>query len=149
MRLPARLSLVPALAVACATAIAADDRSGRDTDDFRRIPAATPVRHLVVIFQENVSFDHYFGTYPNALNLPGETPFKPLPHTPLLNNLTTPLDVQHDFKPLEGVDLMKQNPNGIPDQSGCAQQQRGQWRQCIEPLPALALSGADVGSAAR
>jgi phospholipase C len=25
---------------------------------------ATPIQHLVVIFQENVSFDHYFGTYP-------------------------------------------------------------------------------------
>src|SRR5580658_9126172 len=25
---------------------------------------ATPIRHLVVIFNENVSFDHYFGTYP-------------------------------------------------------------------------------------
>ncbi|HYU74337.1 MAG TPA: hypothetical protein VEL31_16835, partial [Ktedonobacteraceae bacterium] len=25
---------------------------------------ATPVKHLVVIFQENVSFDHYFATYP-------------------------------------------------------------------------------------
>src|SRR5204863_10100716 len=28
----------------------------------------TPIQHLVVIFQENVSFDHYFGTYPTALN---------------------------------------------------------------------------------
>ncbi len=27
---------------------------------------ATPIKHLVVVFQENVSFDHYFGTYPNA-----------------------------------------------------------------------------------
>ena len=27
---------------------------------------ATPIKHLVVIFQENVSFDHYFGTYPVA-----------------------------------------------------------------------------------
>ena len=26
----------------------------------------TPIKHLVVIFQENVSFDHYFGTYPKA-----------------------------------------------------------------------------------
>ena len=26
----------------------------------------TPIKHVVVIFQENVSFDHYFGTYPNA-----------------------------------------------------------------------------------
>src|SRR5205814_1651996 len=32
----------------------------------------TPIQHLVVIFQENVSFDHYFGTYPTALNPPGE-----------------------------------------------------------------------------
>ena len=36
---------------------------------------ATPIKHLVVIFQENVSFDHYFGTYPEALNAPGEPPF--------------------------------------------------------------------------
>mgnify|MGYP001597532504 CR=1 FL=1 len=31
---------------------------------------ATPIRHLVVIFQENVSFDHYFGTYPKTLTGP-------------------------------------------------------------------------------
>ena len=31
---------------------------------------STPITHLVIIFQENVSFDHYFGTYPNALNPP-------------------------------------------------------------------------------
>ncbi|HEV7207264.1 MAG TPA: alkaline phosphatase family protein [Mycobacteriales bacterium] len=35
---------------------------------------STPIQHLVVIFQENVSFDHYFGTYPNAANTDG-TPF--------------------------------------------------------------------------
>lgn len=28
---------------------------------------------MVVIFQENVSFDHYFATYPKAANIPGET----------------------------------------------------------------------------
>ena len=33
--------------------------SGDDQD-----VAATPIKHLVVIFQENVSFDHYFATYP-------------------------------------------------------------------------------------
>ena len=31
-----------------------------------RPATATPVQHLVVIYQENVSFDHYFGTYPKA-----------------------------------------------------------------------------------
>ncbi|WP_284286348.1 alkaline phosphatase family protein [Alicyclobacillus fastidiosus] len=28
----------------------------------------TPIKHVVVIFGENVSFDHYFGTYPHATN---------------------------------------------------------------------------------
>ena len=36
----------------------------------------TPIKHLVVIFQENVSFDHYFATYPVAANPPGEPGFK-------------------------------------------------------------------------
>ena len=49
---------------------------------------ATPIKHLVVIFDENVSFDHYFATYPNALNPPHETPFKALPGTPRVNGLT-------------------------------------------------------------
>ena len=34
---------------------------------------ATPIKHVVVLFQENVSFDHYFATYPKAANTPGET----------------------------------------------------------------------------
>ena len=36
---------------------------------------STPIKHLVVIFQENVSFDHYFGTYPKALNPAGQPRF--------------------------------------------------------------------------
>src|SRR5712671_5914015 len=67
----------------------------------------TPIKHLVVIFQENVSFDHYFGTYPNAANLPGETPFHAAPGTPTsINNLVTPLDTTNHFVPLVGVDLL-------------------------------------------
>ncbi|MFZ3217540.1 MAG: alkaline phosphatase family protein [Candidatus Acidiferrales bacterium] len=52
---------------------------------------ATPIKHLVVIFQENVSFDHYFGTYPNALNLKGESSFSAAPGTPSVNGLSTAL----------------------------------------------------------
>ena len=48
---------------------------------------ATPIQHVVVIFQENVSFDHYFGTYPFAMNTPGEPNFTPDPSTPSVNNL--------------------------------------------------------------
>jgi phospholipase C len=47
----------------------------------------TPIKHLVVIFDENVSFDHYFGTYPDAANPPGEPPFDALPGTPSVNGL--------------------------------------------------------------
>jgi phospholipase C len=44
------------------------------------------IKHVVVIFGENISFDHYFGTYPNALNLPGENKFTAVAGTPIPNN---------------------------------------------------------------
>jgi phospholipase C len=47
----------------------------------------TPIQHLVVIFQENVSFDHYFGTYPVALNPPGQPAFHAKAGTPTVNGL--------------------------------------------------------------
>ncbi|MGC2528023.1 MAG: alkaline phosphatase family protein [Candidatus Acidiferrum sp.] len=52
---------------------------------------ATPIKHLVIIFQENVSFDHYFGTYPNAKNLPGENPFYAADDTPGVNGFSPSL----------------------------------------------------------
>ncbi len=61
-----------------------DVRSGRT-------PTATPIKHLVVVFQENRSFDRYFGTYPYALNPPGEPRFVPAPGTPSVNGLTPAL----------------------------------------------------------
>ncbi len=51
----------------------------------------TPICHLVIIFQENVSFDHYFGTYPYATNPSGEPRFVALPGTPTVNGLTPAL----------------------------------------------------------
>jgi phospholipase C len=48
--------------------------------------SAAVIKHVVVIFGENESFDHYFGTYPNALNLPGETKFTAAANTPIPNN---------------------------------------------------------------
>src|SRR5215472_9900493 len=49
----------------------------------------TPIKHIVVIFQENRSFDQYFASYPNAANLSGEPPFYARPHTPSVNGLLT------------------------------------------------------------
>ncbi len=48
---------------------------------------ATPIKHLVVIFDENVSFDHYFATYPFAANPAGEPAFTAKANTPGVNNL--------------------------------------------------------------
>ena len=53
--------------------------------------ASTPITHLVVIFQENVAFDHYFATYPHAANPVGEPPFQPAPGTPSINGLAAGL----------------------------------------------------------
>jgi phospholipase C len=57
----------------------------------RASATATPIQHLVVIFQENVSFDHYFGTYPNAQNPTGEPKFRAATDTPTVNGLTNAL----------------------------------------------------------
>src|ERR1700733_10738045 len=51
----------------------------------------TPIKHVVVIFQENVSFDHYFATYPMATNSGGEPVFVPRRNTPTVNGLSGPL----------------------------------------------------------
>jgi phospholipase C len=49
----------------------------------------TPIRHVVVIFQENVSFDHYFATYPSAANPAGEPAFHAAAGTPAVNGLAS------------------------------------------------------------
>jgi phospholipase C len=59
----------------------------------------TPIKHLVVIFQENRSFDHYFGHYPVAANPPGEPAFAAARGTPTPNNY------------LSNPELLTQNPN--------------------------------------
>jgi phospholipase C len=52
---------------------------------------STPVNHLVIIFQENVSFDHYFGTYPHVTNGANGSKFVGDPHTPSINGLSAAL----------------------------------------------------------
>ena len=56
---------------------------GRDNDATK-----WPIKHVVVIFQENITFDHYFGTYPTAANPPGEPKFIARDDTPGVNGLT-------------------------------------------------------------
>ena len=66
----------------------------------RRIPPiVSPIKHVVVIFQENVSFDHYFATYPHAANPPGEPQFRARSGTPSVNGLS--------------ADMLTRNPNSV------------------------------------
>jgi len=74
-------------ATAAASARVASGLPGRD--DGPR--TTTPIKHLVVLFDENVSFDHYFGTYPSATNPAGEPRFSARPGTPAVNGLTPAL----------------------------------------------------------
>ncbi|MBB2201035.1 phospholipase C [Gluconacetobacter tumulisoli] len=62
---------------------------------------ATPIRHLIVLYDENVSFDHYFATYPHAANPPGEPAFVARPDTPVANTLAA-------------AGLLTSNPNAGP-----------------------------------
>jgi phospholipase C len=64
------------------------------------VKTATPITHIVIIFGENRSFDHYFGTYPNALNPKGEPQFHARPNTPTVNGF--------------GNALLNNNPNLNP-----------------------------------
>ncbi len=66
---------------------------------------ATPIKHVVVIFDENVSFDHYFGTYPFAANTDGST-FHARPGTRAVNGLYTKITPSGPVGP-----LLTNNPN--------------------------------------
>ncbi|MFF4489874.1 phospholipase C [Streptomyces sp. NPDC001544] len=59
---------------------------------------ATPIKHVVVLFDENISFDHYFATYPKAANTDG-TKFTASKKTP--KNIDT----------LAHAGLLTKNPN--------------------------------------
>ena len=96
MRPSIRSTLV--LAVSGALALAGTATGVAASASPQAAGPATPIKHLVVIFQENVSFDHYFGTYPHAANTDGQ-PFRAQPGTPSVNGLT-------------GT-LLAANPNGV------------------------------------
>jgi phospholipase C len=70
-----------------------------------RLPTATPIKHIVIIYDENVSFDHYFATYPHASNPPGEPKFKAFFPNNDLNNLVT-------------ANLLTHNPNDTNPANG-------------------------------
>src|SRR5580704_5576124 len=80
-----------AMAIATASALTFLPVTPAVAGDSKNGDTLTPIKHLVIIFQENVSFDHYFGTYPNALNPDGEPAFHAKKRTPTINGLSAAL----------------------------------------------------------
>lgn len=71
----------------------------------------TPIKHVVVIFNENVSFDHYFGTYPYATNPKGEPQFHAKPNTPIPNNyISHPTLLSHNLNSANPQRLDRSQP---------------------------------------
>ncbi|HEY8301759.1 MAG TPA: alkaline phosphatase family protein [Jatrophihabitans sp.] len=105
----AAIAGVAAVTVAVALPAGSATAAGRSS-------ATTPIRHLVVIFQENVSFDHYFGTYPNATNADGSS-FHARPGTPAVNGLTPTLLTANP----NGVNPRRYDPTNVNDVLTCDQ----------------------------
>jgi phospholipase C len=85
------VALLVTASVSIADAASAHPRSRHKAHAAEtRGDTVTPIQHLVVIYQENVSYDHYFGTYPSAANSDGSQ-FIPAPGTPSGNGLSSAL----------------------------------------------------------
>ncbi|MBS1842884.1 MAG: alkaline phosphatase family protein [Actinobacteria bacterium] len=114
-RLPVVLAALAALsALVTSVALASPGASAEGPAANQQVIALggpkTPITHVVEIFQENVSFDHYFGTYPNAANTDGQS-FSPMPGTPAVDGLppatspSLPASLRHT------TNLLTANPN--------------------------------------
>ena len=63
-----------------------------------------PINHIVYIIQENITFDHYFGTYPGAGGIPADLklPFRPGGKPEFgpfhLNKTAIPHDLNHSWQ---------------------------------------------------
>lgn len=79
---------VASLAVLAACGSSSSDPASTSLSLQDLTPTATPIKHVVVIYGENVSFDHYFATYPNATNPAGEPAFKAAAGTPTVAGLS-------------------------------------------------------------
>jgi phospholipase C len=109
----------------------------------------SPIKHIVVIFQENVSFDHYFGTYPNALNPAGEPQFHAGHGTPTVNGLSGALLTSNPNSLALGNDGNAANPFRLDRSQAVTQDQNHAYgpEQAAVHLGLMDLFPSKVGSA--
>lgn len=82
-----RHAIIVALGLTAVLGCTTAGANPHSSDPAAAFSTTTPIKHIVVIFQENVSFDHYFGTYPKAANPAGEPAFHARAGTPTVNGL--------------------------------------------------------------
>jgi phospholipase C len=137
----AAAATVAAGATALASGVATSaSANGPDQD------TATPIKHVVVIFQENVSFDHYFGTYPNAANTSGQT-FTAKTGTPSVDGLSSALLTGNP----NGVNPRRYDPARVSDVLTCDQdhnyndEQRAFDNGAMDRFPQTVGTGTGTG----
>jgi phospholipase C len=84
------LVVIPLILVSSSIPLSNAVATPTDASSNSSSSTSTPIKYLVVIFQENTPFDHYFATYPHATNSSSTQPhFSSLYNTPTVNGITT------------------------------------------------------------
>src|SRR5579863_2791449 len=123
---PSKKTIALLAALALAPAVFAED------------PRTIPIKHFIYIIQENITFDHYFGTYPGADGIPPGAKFSYMPdgdqiYTPFhLHQTFIPHDLNHSWQAAH-VDYDDGNMDGFV---------RGEWPMALSfywkgPLPTV------------
>lgn len=132
-----------AVAVAAITLLPVVPAFGADQDDF---PTRTPIKHVVVIFQENSSFDHYFGTYPHAKANNDGTKFfgGAKDDTPQVNNLERAGLLTNNLNKANPFRIDRSTPNSCDQNHGYGAEQAAfhgglmdmfvQQTGCVDPV---------------
>jgi phospholipase C len=95
-------------------------RRGQDPPSAKLKQAIDKIEHVIVILQENRSFDHYFGTFPGADGLPMENgrPAVCIPNPKVQEGCTRPFhdtDEENQGGPHSNVDASKDINGGKMD----------------------------------
>lgn len=155
LRWMAAMVLATNLAFAMPSGVMADQGKKKNPNAADNTATTTPIKHLVVIFQENVSFDHYFGTYPVAENPAGETRFVAKGNTPSVNGLSQGL-IERNQNSLQPVRLdpsqnytCDQNHDYMPEQQAFDSGLMDKFPEftataCNSSFPAVQDLGADI-----
>src|SRR5437667_3497963 len=118
----------------------AQDKDGSSTK--------TPIKHVVVIFQENVSFDHYFGTYPHAKeNNDGSKYFKGAKDdTPRVNNLASAGLLTNNPNAANPFRIDRKNANTCDEDHSYGDRQFGFDGGLMDRFAKLSCKDPNIGS---